>query len=441
MSLSPALVHLQNLLRIDTSNPPGRERAALDYLAGVLKQAGIPFQLQETAPDRGNLVARLKGDGSQRPLLLSSHVDVVPAEAEHWSQPPFSGVIEKGFIYGRGAIDMKNFTAMTLAVILKAHSERWPLKRDIIFCAVSDEENGSEWGMKALVDQHPDWVDAEFALSEVGAYTTWIGGRPFYPIQTGEKGVIWLEVEFRGQTGHGSVPRLHNAHWKLGEFLQRIRGAAFPHHPSASAMRFAEEMATTVPLPLSLVFRAMKYPWGPRFLKAVLEKGQNKVAPLIAMVTNTVNPTGTQSGHKTNVVPSSAKLILDCRIVPGQDLDSLLREIQVIAGQDFSVRVLNEKRGHEVSCDTELFRILKNSLERAHPGAKAVPWLTVGFTDAYQLQRIGVQCYGFTPVQLPEDIDFSLLYHGHDERIPVEGFDWGLRVLEDVVKEFVCAGS
>lgn len=213
---SEALGHFQRLLQFNTANPPGNEREAVQYIAGVLQKEGLAPVVLESAEKRANLVVRLKGDGSQKPFLITSHVDVVHAEAEKWKHPPFSGIIADDCIWGRGAVDMKNMTAYCLAAILDLSRSKVRLKRDVIMSVVADEEVGCEFGMKFLTTKHPDLINAEYALGEVGGYTLHIKGKRIYPIQVGEKGVFWINVHFDGKPGHGSVPKHNNAHYQLG---------------------------------------------------------------------------------------------------------------------------------------------------------------------------------------------------------------------------------
>ncbi|HEX4922659.1 MAG TPA: M20/M25/M40 family metallo-hydrolase, partial [Bdellovibrionales bacterium] len=431
--------HDTNRLKIHTPNPPGREMGAIVYLRDVLTREGLKVDIQDTAPERGNLVVRVKGSGEKRPLLIQSHVDVVNAEPQFWKHDPFGAVEDDGFIYGRGAIDMKNFTAMCLMAVLKAHREKWPLKRDLIMAAVSDEETGAKYGMGALVDERPDWIRAEYALGEVGGYTIHVGGRPVYPIQVGEKGVLWLEVTLNGEPGHGSIPRPENVHWKLANFLSAIHKTPFPYHPTDSFRAFIKGLQRGAGPAGKVLLSTMLTPMAPFIQKqqSLLKRDQTS-AGLLAMMTNTVNPTGLVSGRQHNVVPSTVTLKLDCRVIPGIEPGQVVAEIERVTGEKLEYKIIQYQKGHQSPMDTELFNLICSETEAAHPGATAVPWLTVGFTDAAQLQKLGTICYGFTPVKLGPDIEFSKLYHGHNERIPVDGFLWGVELFTNVVRRFCC---
>lgn len=430
----------KRLLQFDTRNPPGQELECLKYIQGVLKSENLDSQIFETAQGRGNLVSRIKGSGAKAPLLITSHVDVVGVEESHWTHPPFSGIEAEGCIWGRGAIDMKNMTAYCIGTLLEIKRQGLKLKRDIIMAAVSDEETGGDFGMGHLVKNHPDLIQAEYALNEVGGYTLHLNGKRFYPIQVGEKGIFWIKVKFRGDPGHGSIPRKTNAHFKLANFLKSLETKNFPIHLTSSAEKFfdgvAEQLGTVQGFPMKL----LKTPLAPRILskKESTNEDSGKYAVLKAMVGHTSNPTGVESGKQHNVVPSEVSVKLDCRILPGFTSTDLISELEELTGMKLDYEVIKDAPGHEVSEKSELFEILKRSIESSDLGSHVVPTLTVGFTDAQHLQKLGVKCYGFTPVKIPPTLDFSKLYHGHNERIPIEGFLWGFETFKKAVVEYCC---
>jgi acetylornithine deacetylase/succinyl-diaminopimelate desuccinylase-like protein len=228
-----ALRCLSDLLKIDTSNPPGNERPAADYLAAVLAREGIPHQRLESAPGRTSVVARLTGSGSKAPLLLSGHLDVVPAEPEHWRHPPFAAVEADGYLWGRGAIDMKNMVAMSLMTLVLLQRQGVRLDRDVIFAAVADEEAGARHGSLFLVEKHPELVRAEYVLTEVGGHTMHVGAARFYPVQVSEKGLCWFELRAEGPPGHGSMPHPHNAVARLARAIAALADARLPQHNTA----------------------------------------------------------------------------------------------------------------------------------------------------------------------------------------------------------------
>lgn len=433
-----ALEHFRKLLRFETVNPPGQERDAVHYIAEILKKEHLQPQIIESAEKRANLVVRIKGDGSAKPLLISSHVDVVGVEADKWKYPPFSAEISEGCVWGRGAVDMKNMTAYCLATMVTFAREKVSLKRDLIMSVVADEETGGAYGMKYLVAHHPELVTAEYALGELGGYTVYVQGKKIYPVQVGEKGVFWIKVKFHGSPGHGSIPKQDNAHFAAAQFLSRLHEAVMPYHGAASSKLFFDGLSKEFGALGGLSFKLLDSPFGPRILKK-LEKNSadpERFASLRAMLSNTVNPTGLESGRQHNVVPSTVTLKLDCRTMPGLDPKQLISEIEKVTQMKFEYEIIQQSLGYESPHDTPLFAIIKRQIESADPDSKVIPNLTVGFTDAQHLKKLGVVCYGFTPIKLPPEINFPKLYHGHNERIPVDGFRWGLDVFMKTVREF-----
>lgn len=431
-----ALAHFQALLRMDTSNPPGNEIQVARYVEGVLRKEGIESSVIESAPGRGNIVARLKGSGSAGSLILTSHFDVVPAEAGKWSHPPFSGEIADGFVWGRGAVDMKNMTAYTLMTMLLLKRSGAKLKRDVVFVGVADEEAGCEYGMQFLVEKHPELLEAEYALNEVGGFTLHVGGSRLYPVQVAEKGFVWLKLTAKGDPGHGSIPHDNNAVVKLSEALKRIGERPFPLHVTPEARQFISAIASHLPFPRSLVLGLTMNPMFSDFVlrKVIPDKDQANV--FHACLHNTVSPTQLSAGQKVNVIPSEAQALLDCRIVPGQTVESFLTELRAVIGNDMEIEIIKSALPAITPLDTPLYSMIKEVVEEQDPGSKVVPYLVVGFTDAKQLERLGIKTYGFSPVKFPPDLLFSKLFHGHNERIPLDGFQWGLKTFYAVVERF-----
>jgi acetylornithine deacetylase/succinyl-diaminopimelate desuccinylase-like protein len=436
-----ALALFKDLLRLDTSNPPGHERPAAELLAQKLTAAGIPHQLLESAPGRANVVARLRGTGAKPPLLLSAHLDVVPAEPERWQHPPFGAIEADGYLWGRGALDMKNMVAMSLTTLLLLHRQRVPLDRDVIFAAVADEEAGARHGSLFLVDRHPELVRAEYVLTEVGGHTLHVGNGRFYPIQVSEKGLCWFELTAEGPPGHGSMPHPHNAVARLARAIAALAQVRLPQHNTAVVEGFVRALAARSSFPQSrllplLLNRAFSGP----LLSRLQARNPDQAIGLNAMLRNTASPTMLSAGKKINVIPSSATVQVDGRIIPGQTLDGFLAEIRAAVGDDVRLSVLDEHPGTTFDSKTELFAAIAASIERHDPGALPVPYMIPGFTDAFAYRQLGATCYGFAPVRLDPSLNFSRLYHGHDERIPIEGFAWGLRVLYELVRDF-CRAS
>jgi len=435
------LACLKDLLRIDTSNPPGNERPAAELVAAALAREGIPSQILESAPGRASLIARLKGSGRKAPLLLSGHLDVVPADAEHWKHPPFGAVEEGGYLWGRGAVDMKNMVAMSLQTLVLLKRQGVALDRDVIFAAVADEEAGCRHGSLFLVDRHPDLVRAEYVLTEVGGHTLHLGPARFYPVQVSEKGLCWFEIQAEGPPGHGSMPHPHNAVARLARAIVALQEARLPQHNTEVVSRFIRALAAKAPFPQNrllplLLNRALSGALTRRLEARNLEQALG----LNAMLRNTASPTMLTAGKKINVIPSAATVQVDGRLIPGQTLDSFLDEIRAVVGDDVRLTVLDDHPGTTFESKTDLFAAIARVLERHDPEALPVPYMIPGFTDAFAYQKLGAICYGFAPVRLDPELSFSRMYHGHDERIPVAGFAWGMRVLYELVRDFCGRG-
>jgi acetylornithine deacetylase/succinyl-diaminopimelate desuccinylase-like protein len=431
------LRHLQALLRIDTRNPPGNERPAIDYVRAALAEAGVDSQVFEPAPGRANLVARLRGDGSEEALLLSGHVDVVPVEREQWSRDPFGGEVHEGCVWGRGAVDMKGMVAMELATFLQIARARPKLRRDLVLLVLADEEAGMDHGSKWMVENEPDAIRAGWCLNEVGAFSTKIGERTLYPIGVAEKGFAWIELISRGQPGHGSMPHGDNAVIHLARALERLgrRPLGRAVHPAARA--FISQAAAAAGGTQGLVLRGLLNPLtAPAALRAIRAADPEKARVLAAMLHFTVSATGLRAGEKENVIPSEARAILDGRFPPGTTADDLIARVRGELTAHIEARELSRGEPTEAPLDTPLYRLLCETVERRDPGAKAVPWLNVGFTDSANLSRLGMKCYGFFPLKLPPDLPFAALFHGHDERVPVSSLRWGLETFHEVVHRF-----
>jgi acetylornithine deacetylase/succinyl-diaminopimelate desuccinylase-like protein len=425
--------HLQNLIRIDTTNPPGNELEACKYIAKLLKKDKIDFHILEPAPGRANIVARLSGDGSEQPLLLTSHLDVVPAETKNWTTPPFSGEEKDGYIWGRGAVDMKNMSAMELCLFLKAHREKIPLKRDLILAAVADEETGCEYGSKWLVNHHSDLIRAEYALNEVGAFSLPIDKNVFYPIGVAEKGSCWLRIIAKGKSGHTSLPHDEQALANLGLAAHKLANTSLPFHSSKPARKFINSLAKHQPFPKNLVLKGIQKRFCSNFVLNKIFPDKEKARNFHSMFHNLATPTVFHSGSKINVIASKAEMLVDGRVLPEQSTDEFIKEVQSLIGRGFQIEILKAHEPIVTNHKNDFYKLLENTLVKHDPGAIPVPFLIPGYTDAKHYSRLGIKCYGFTPMKLPNDLSFGALFHGHDERIPVSSLDFGLRVLWDVI--------
>jgi acetylornithine deacetylase/succinyl-diaminopimelate desuccinylase-like protein len=429
---------LRELLRCDTANPPGVTSDAAELAAEQLRAAGCEPQILEAAAGHVNVVGRLKGSGDEPPLLLNAHLDVVPADPADWTHPPFAGEIADGFVWGRGAVDMKNMAAMSLTVMRLLAEDDRPRRRDVIFAGVADEEAGCTHGSAWLVDQHPDLVRAGYGLGEVGGFTMQVGGGLVYPVQVAEKGVCWIRARARGTAGHGSIPREDNAVVALSRFLERVGRRKLPVHRSAAVERFITALAEAQPQPARTVLPLLLNDrLSPLVSLAIPDRSVARL--LAALVRNTASPVMVSAGDKINVIPPVAEAQLDGRIAVGSSAQELLRELQQLGGDAIELEIILQRDPHEAPADTPLFSLIADVVAEHHPGAVAVPSVIPGFTDAHYWSTLGTVCYGFSPVRLtPDDPPFAELFHATDERIPVDGFKAGLRMLGDVVLRFVC---
>ncbi len=428
---------LRDLIRIDTTNPPGNEREAAAYLEKQLRGDGIESTILEPAPHRANLVARLKGDGSQRPLLLGCHLDVVEANAENWTHPPFEAVEADGFIWGRGAIDMKGFAAMAFAVFRLLKRNGVNLKRDVIFAAVADEEQACEFGSRYLVDHHPDLIRAEYVLNEVGGFNITVRGRAYRLVQVAERGIVQLRIHVRGEPGHSAKPCPNSAVAKAGEVLQKLGKSRFPHHVSDSARNFILALGRNANPVARLVSTGLTKPRLGRFLlHHVVPPGRDRDS-LQANLANTANPTIVRAGSKLNVVPGEVVIDVDGRISPASSADELVREIAEAIGPEHAIEVVHSEPAAEFSAKTEVYRQIVEVMREHDPETEVVPYQVYAATDSRNYARLGATCYGFYPLQMPADVDFPDLFHGVDERIPVEGFRFGIQALYDLVTRVV----
>jgi acetylornithine deacetylase/succinyl-diaminopimelate desuccinylase-like protein len=428
-----AVETLQGLLRIDTTNPPGNERAAANYVAAVLAEDGIESRIMESAPGRANLVARLGGTGVERPLLLTSHLDVVPAVGAGGTHGPFAGVEADGCVWGRGAIDMKGMTAMGIAVMRHLKRRGVVLKRDVVLAAVADEEAGCDFGSGYLVKEHGDLIDAEYVVNEVGGFTMEIAGKRFYPVQVAEKGVAWLRVRARGEAGHSSLPAPDSCLGRLGEAMHRLATTRLPVHVTEPTKAFIRGVSDHMPAPARWVMRGLLKPGKVGAALDGLMKDRQQRAVLHATLSNTANPTMVRGGTKINVIPGEAMFDVDGRLLPGQTAADLAAEVEAVIGKGFEIEVVRESPGTVFSWETPFFEKIREVIRARDPEGIVVPYMAPGFTDSSQYGKTGAICYGFYPLQLPPGLVFSKLFHGVDERIPVESYRFGIETLFDLV--------
>lgn len=416
---------LQDLLRIDTTNPPGNEQAAAEYLAEVLCREGFEPHLLTSEPRRTSVIARLAGRGERGPLLLQGHTDVVPADPSEWSRPPFSGDITDGCVWGRGALDLKGTVVMQLIALLLAKRNGVRPAGDVIFCAVPDEETGGSLGAGWLVDNHPELVRAEVALGEVGGFSMYLGDAVFYPIQVTEKVGHQVRLRINGQSGHGSLPIRDGAMAKVARVLEALTRKRLPLHVTPAAERFVRALAEAQPQLLALLDE--------RSADAALAELGPDGRMFEAILHNTASPTVIHGGSKTNVIPGSVEITLDGRLLPGQTSEQFLAELNAVIGDDAEIVETRHRPSHTEAPVDAFFDELAAVIEELEPGARPVPYLVSGITDARHFARLGTPGYGFAPVKLRRDMPFWSLFHSADERIPIDGLRFGLEAVYRVV--------
>ncbi|MBT8494607.1 MAG: M20/M25/M40 family metallo-hydrolase, partial [Deltaproteobacteria bacterium] len=351
-----AIEHFKALLRIDTTNPPGNERPAADYIGKIFAAEGIDFEILESEPTRASIVARLKGSGARGPLLLNGHLDVVTADPVHWKHDPFAAAVDEGCIWGRGAIDMKNMVTMSFMTLVALKRAGVELDRDVIFAGVADEEAGSHKGALFLVEEHPELVRCDYVLNEVGGHTLHFGEARFYPVQVSEKGICWFELSATGEPGHGSMPHEHNAVVRLARAIDRLGKARLPQHNTEVVDAFLRELARRSRFPNDRLIPLLLQPaLSGALLKGLGKKNPDQARGIGAMLRNTVSPTVLSGGSKVNVIPSRASVKVDGRIIPGQSVDQFLREIREVVGEDLGIEILDHHDGTVFDSNTELY--------------------------------------------------------------------------------------
>jgi acetylornithine deacetylase/succinyl-diaminopimelate desuccinylase-like protein len=436
-ALEETITYLTELIRLDTTNPPGNETAAARYVADRLRAAGVPVEVVEPAPGRGSVVARLDPEGTDpaQSLLLLSHLDVVPATAAEWRRNPFGGELVDGQVWGRGTLDTKQLTAIWLTIFLRVVRERPALRRGLVFAATADEEMGGTLGVHWLEENRPELLRCGWCLNEGGGFGLMLGTVTYYPFQAGEKSPCWLTLRVRGQPGHASIPSPDNAVIRLAEAVARIGRARLPFHLTDTVRLFVEGLAGAQPEPMAGMLRSLLHP--DRADQVLDGLSDSHLAAMVrAMLHNTATPTILRAGEKTNVIPSVAEAQIDCRILPGQTAESLRRELDAVLADSPGVEFDLGMRGQptESPVDTDLAEAIRRSLARHAPEAQAVPYLVPGATDSRFLRPRGCVAYGFCPLLPGEDLRSI---HGHDERISVRSLEFGLRVLWDVVTDFI----
>jgi acetylornithine deacetylase/succinyl-diaminopimelate desuccinylase-like protein len=414
----------RDLIRIDTTNPgdhsgPG-ERVAAEHVAGLLAEAGLEPQILESHPKRASVVARIPGQDRTRPgLLVHGHLDVVPANAHDWKIDPFAGEVADDCVWGRGAVDMKDMDAMILAVVRQRLAEQRPPARDVVLAFTADEEAGGTWGASYLVDKHPDLFEGVTeAVGEVGGFSLTVSGRRLYLMQTAEKGIAWMRLTALGTAGHGSMVQPDNAVTALAEAVARIGRHEWPTRLIPSVREFLEGLCSVL---------------GVEFNQNELGGTLAKLGPLSRLIgatlQNTINPTRLNAGYKVNVIPQAATAEIDGRFLPGYE-EEFYAELDKLLGPSVTREFIHRDIALETTADGDLYDAMVAALLAEDPDARVLPYCLSGGTDAKSFSRLGMRCFGFTPLQLPANLDFAGMFHGVNERVPVDALRFGVRVLD-----------
>jgi acetylornithine deacetylase/succinyl-diaminopimelate desuccinylase-like protein len=412
----------RDLIRIDTTNTgddegPG-ERAAAEHVAALLDQVGVEVRAVESRPGRTSLVARWGGSSGDA-LLLHGHLDVVPAHAPDWKLPPFSGEVSDGYVWGRGAVDMKDFDAMLLSVVrARTRAGRLP-ERPVVLAFTADEEAGGHLGAEYLVTHHPDLLEGcTEAVGEVGGFSITVRGRRMYLVQAAEKGMAWIRLTARGRAGHGSMRHPDNAVTRLAGAVARI-----------GSYRWPVRLTPAMEVLLAAVGDLAGTEVTPDNVESLVEEFGPTARLLWPVIRNTANPTRLDAGYKVNVVPAEASAEVDGRFLPGFH-DEFLATMAELVGEDIEVDYLSHQEAVETAYEGPVVDAMHASIRAEDPDAPVLPYLMPAGTDGKHWARLGIRCFGFTPLRLPGDLDFSSLFHGVDERVPVDALEFGARVLD-----------
>ena len=429
--LKEAIQYLQGYIRIDTVNPPGNEVEGAKFFKKIFDKDSIPCQIFEPAPGRGNLLATLKGNGKKRPILFLNHIDVVPVERERWSFDPFAGVIQDGYLYGRGAIDDKSMGIIEMMALLILKREKIPLERDILFFATADEETGGRWGVQWAVENVSSLMESEYALNEGGYVILNEKGAPDrYEISSGQKVVFQIHLRARGTSGHGSMPHPDNPNVKLIHALEAVTKWETPYNILPMVKEYFFRMAPKQPLDERKFFEDIEKGLSDPSFSAKLTSN-----PIYnAMVRDTISLTMLQGGSKANVIPSESNATLDCRLIPGSSKKNFLKEIKRRLGEEIEVE--GSMEGNPVPpspFNTDLFQAIQKFASKNDPDCPVVPLLLPGATDSRFLRKKGITTYDFCPFRLQEKE--ILRVHGNDERIALENLRFGMKMLVEVLKE------
>jgi len=424
---------LQNLIRFNTTNPPGNEKDCIEYINKILIDAGFKTQILAKDPNRPNLITQLTGQERTSPLLLYGHVDVVTTENQEWKYPPFEAKIAEGYLWGRGALDMKGEVAMMISALLRAKAENMTPPGDIVMAIVSDEEQGGQYGTKYLVENHPDlFKGIKYAIGEFGGFTFYVGKKKFYPVMVSEKTPCYIKVTAGGTSGHGSLPIHGGAAAKTGDILNKLDKYSMPVHITESVKLQLNTLTSNLSFPSNLFMKLLKIPVFTNKILKLLGSNSNVFDPLLH---NTVNVVSVHGGEQIYGIPSKIEILLATTLLPGYNAENIIAELKKILGDEFEYEtVYFEPVPYKL--DMGLFETLKDILRKTDPEGIILPTLMPGPTDGRFLSKLGIQTYGFTPMKLSEEMNFSQLLHNADERIPVEAIEFGANNIYKLLQCF-----
>jgi acetylornithine deacetylase/succinyl-diaminopimelate desuccinylase-like protein len=435
---------LRDLIRIDTTNPPGNEVAAAEYLAGVLEKEGFKCELLESKPGRGNVITRLKGSGEKPSVLLLSHLDVVAANPKEWSVDPFGGTVKDGFVWGRGALDMKSLTALEAMVmkLLKRHNVK--LKGDVILAATADEEKGGNLGAGWITQNHPEKIKADYVINEGGGLAVPVGGKNMFTIQTAEKGMLWFKVKAKGTPGHGSIPgAADNAIMRMNKVVTALTN----HKAKIVLIPTAKEYITKISSDDDATWQELRAilkdpDTADDVLDVLARKDKFFAEELRVKLKMTLTPTMIKGGVKENTIPSECEAVFDCRVLPGQTTSEAMTTIQnLLKDVDFEklqFEIIEASEPSESTSHTQLYKKMTEVLKDFDPTCSVAPDMITGGTDSRFLRKLGAVCYGFQPMLA--DVPYGEIkkgIHGNDEKISIDNLVFGASVLYDVVEKFM----
>ena len=435
---------LSDLIRINTTNPPGNETEAAKYLAETLEKKGFKCELFESTLGRGSIITRIKGTGEKPNLLLLSHLDVVAANPKEWSVDPFEGVVKNGFVWGRGALDMKSMTAMEVMVMKLLKRNKMKLKGDVILAATADEEKGGEAGAGWLVRNHPEKIRADYVINEGGGLAIPIEGKNIYTIQTAEKGILWFKIKAKGRPGHGSVPgTADNAILRMNRVVEKLGNYRAKMTVVPTVKQFLSQITKenkTVQQALMLLLQNPDM--GDQILDMLAEKDKAMAEELRASLRMTIAPTIIHGGIKENIIPSECEAVFDCRVLPGQTPTEAMDEIKGLMpdadSEKLEFETIQANEPSESPANTPLYEQIVKVMKEFEPNCSIAPILLTGGTDSRFFRKIGSICYGFQPLR--SDMPYGEILktiHGIDERISIENLVFGTSVLYNVVESFM----